>query len=147
MPFRPVIWIPDMGTRTQRSPLFHRKEPPFWHPLILVATGLLGSMADSCCDGDKAPQSSGNGCQGRQNVWGGTDCRYPRQNVSLKAAVIWWLTGGYMFHCISPCGAGGLWGLVCVTMNVSPDDSLLQAECRMGISAIVKLPFYTCRGS
>lgn len=33
----PVIWIPDVGTRTELYTPASQKTPPFWHPLILVA--------------------------------------------------------------------------------------------------------------
>lgn len=52
MPFRPLIWIPDVGTRTEPSPLFHRKDP-FLAPSNSGCYGLLGSMAFSRCEGTK----------------------------------------------------------------------------------------------
>lgn len=52
MPFRPPIWIPDVGTRTELSPLFHRKDP-FLAPSNSGCYGLLGSMAYSRCEGTK----------------------------------------------------------------------------------------------
>lgn len=107
MPFRPLIWIPDVGTRTELSPLFHRKDP-FLAPSNSGCYGLSGLNGVLPLWGDKAPQSSGEGCQGRQNVWGGKGHRCPRQNVSLKAAGIWWLTGGYTLHCGSTGRSGGV---------------------------------------
>lgn len=110
MPFRPLIWIPDVGTRTELSPLFHRKDP-FLAPSNSGCYGLSGLNGVLPLWGDKAPQSSGEGCQGRQNVWGGKGRRCPRQNVSLKAAGIWWLTGGYTLQCGSPGRSGGVFCL------------------------------------
>lgn len=52
MPFRALIWIPDVGTRTEHSPPFLRKDP-FLAPSNSGCYGLLGSMVYSRCEGTK----------------------------------------------------------------------------------------------
>lgn len=52
MPFRALIWIPDVGTRTEHSPLFLRKDP-FLAPSNSGCYGLLRSMVYSRCEGTK----------------------------------------------------------------------------------------------
>lgn len=152
-----MIWIPDVGTRTELSTPFHRKDP-FLAPSNSGCYGLLGSMVDSRCEWTKPLSHPAMVARGGRMYGEGRTA--PDENVSLKAAETWWLTGGYTLHCGSPGRSEGpyIGDRECVCVWLDKCVCICGRLCwlagwtgvfkgRSDSHCINTALFHTCRGS
>lgn len=115
MPFRPLIWIPDVGTRTELSPPFHRKDP-FLAPSNSGCYGLLGSMVNSRCAGTKPLSHPAMVARGGRMYGEGRAAVVPDEMSLLRRS----RSGDWQVATRSTADRpGGLWGLISVTVCVS----------------------------